>query len=106
MSKHVNPTARHAHHAGVHHFHCHGGKCGRAFRHQPGAGLFCSERCEKAHEAAMRRSMKALTARGFVRDKAAPNVFTKKGVSITLEQIKFHGLQETIEAHRAAVARQ
>ena len=69
-------------------------------------GLFCSERCEKAHEAAMRRVNRALTARGFVQSKAAPNVFTKKGVSVTLEQVKHNGLQETIEAHRAAVARQ
>lgn len=106
MSTNVNPTQRHAHHAGAHHFHCHGHSCGKAFRHQPGAGLFCSERCEKAHGAALRRSEKALVARGFVKSEAAPNVFTKKGVSITLEEVKHHGLKETIEAHRAAVARQ
>lgn len=94
-----NPTERHAHH-GKHHLHCH--HCGKAFRHQPAVGLFCSLRCEKQYAADRAKAGQQLGAKGFTVNKKAPNVFTKDGVSITLEQVKVHGLKETLNLHAAA----
>lgn len=103
MAEQHNPTRRHAHPGGSHQFHCHGPKCGKAFPHQPGAGLFCSPRCEKAHRAHVERTAGQLVARGFKRNAKAPNVFTKDGISITQEQVKQHGLKEILKLH-ASVA--
>lgn len=98
----ANPTERHAQRGGVHHLHCHGPKCGNAFRAVAGADLHCSPKCRKDDEKHLERSAASLAARGFKRSTKAPNVFTKDGISITLEQVKVHGLKETIRLHADA----
>lgn len=103
MPEAVNPTERHRHTSAHHMFHCHGPGCGRAFRHEPGVGLFCSMKCEKRHEKEREKIAAQLAKRGFSRNKKAPNVFTKDGVSITLEQVLFHGFKETIVKHATAL---
>lgn len=99
MAEAVNPTERHRHTSSGHVFHCHG--CGSGFPHKPGADLFCSEKCRKRQEKKVQQTAATLAAKGFKRSSKAPNVFTKDGVSITLEQVLTNGLKETIAAHAA-----
>lgn len=97
-----NPTNRHNQRGGSHQFHCHG--CGEAFPHKSGIGLHHSAKCEKADAKKKAQLAARIVAQGFKQNKKAPNVFTKNGVSITLEQVKIDGLKETLKAHAAVKA--
>lgn len=97
-----NPSNRHNQRGGGHQFHCH--NCGNAFPHKPGVGLHCSQKCEAADNRKKAKIEESILKQGFKRNRKAPNVFTKNGVSITLEQVKLNGLKETLKAHAAVKA--
>jgi|SRR5579884_825969 len=81
---------------------CHG--CGAIFPIAPGADLHCAHDCRTDYESAVDEAVKALTSEGFSRDTAAPNLFIKDGVAVSLEQVIREGFKRTLEAHNAAVA--
>jgi hypothetical protein len=78
--------------------------CGRSFLHKPGAGLHCTTKCEENYADAIADAKQCLEAAGFVVSPAAPNLYVKNGVAVTIEQVIHEGLEETLAAHDAAVA--
>jgi len=82
-------------------FHCHG--CGQPFAHQPGADLFCSPECAKAHAARQDEAEAQLKAAGFRRYLAAPNLWEKGGTVISIEQVLREGLDHALTAHARAL---
>lgn len=81
---------------------CH--SCGAIKAIAPGADLHCDQQCREDYATAVEQAAIALTAEGFSRDTAIPNLFVKGGVAVSLEQVIREGLESTLAAHNTAVA--
>ncbi len=81
--------------------HCPG--CRARFTHQYGADLFCSKECEAGHQVKLDEARAQLATAGFEQHAETPNIFTKGGVAITIDQVIHEGIEETLARHAAAL---
>ncbi len=77
--------------------------CGTQFRRSAGAGLFCGDNCELAHDKANASNRESLLSAGFTQHEETPNIWVKDGVAVTEEQVKHQGLVKALHKHAGAV---
>jgi len=70
--------------------------CGKPVRN---GNLYCSYECGQAPKAAH----KLLEARGFVQLKETPNTYVRDGFAVTIEQVRYLGIDTTMRVHRATI---
>ena len=74
---------------------CHA--CGAKQRNDV-AGRFCEEGCEKQHAADHDDIRERLEAEGFIRNRDAPNLWSKDGVSVTEQECYERGVDAAPDA--------
>ena len=62
---------------------------------------FCTPGCEDEHTADHFAIRLSLLAQGFSQDAAAPNTWTKDGVSVTEEECYGHGIEKILARHQS-----
>ena len=80
---------------------CRGG--GHNFPGAVGADIHCSDRCRNAQTEAIERAISLLAQNGFTRHEDTPNLLSKDGVSLSLEQVMHEGAEKALERHGRAV---
>lgn len=76
--------------------------CRQRFARKHGQGLFCCAEHAKAHGEQQSLNADALKQAGFAVD---GNKFTKDGHTLTLEEVRHHGLVKALARHAADTAR-
>lgn len=73
---------------------------------QQNGGRFCSDGCAIAYQSDIEKAATSLAANGFERSPETPNLYTKDGVSLTVEEVMNEGLGSSLARHTAIVAEQ
>lgn len=79
-------------------------QCGRAFPQAPGADLYCSDECRKAHGVETALGEEHLRIAGFQPVDGIHGLWEKGGVHVTADQVKHEGIHETLDRHSEALA--
>ncbi len=61
--------------------------------------LYCSRECGQAPKVAHEQ----LRAQGFTQSAETPNVYTRDGIAVTVEQVSYMGIDAALRVHRATV---
>jgi hypothetical protein len=78
--------------------------CKQRFPHATGTDQFCSDRCREQYPAAWAAAVLELEQQGFIRQEEPPNVLSKDGVAVTVEEVLAHGIEDVVAAHGSALA--
>ena len=79
-------------------------QCGATFPRAPGADLYCSDACSKAHTVDTAIGAEHLRTAGFSPVDEVHGLWEKGGVHVTADQVKHEGIEETLWKHSEALA--
>lgn len=79
-------------------------QCGREFPRAPGADLYCSDECRKAHAVETAIGEDQLRVAGFEPVDGTHGLWKKGGVHVTADQVKHEGIHKTLDRHSEALA--
>jgi hypothetical protein len=77
--------------------------CKQSVPHQHGVDQFCSTKCREQYAADYAGAAMELGKRGFMHLSEPPNAFLKDGVSVTVEEVLHHGIDQVLSLHAGAV---
>lgn len=78
--------------------------CGRRFPAAPGADLYCSDECSKAHPVETAIGAELLRKAGFSPVDGVHGLWEKGGVHVTADQVKHEGIHKALDAHSETLA--